>query len=132
MRISVFNLWLLTAIVLVMLNIHSVSAATHVYDYCKVGICNNKTVHGSKYCSEHKCQMQGCLERADNSGYCLKHKTWASKKKKTDDASDECSVNGCTMYKTKDGDFCLYHTCNRSRCHKQKISGSVYCRKHAK
>jgi hypothetical protein len=79
-----------------------------------------------------KCQMQGCLERADNSGYCLKHKIWASKKKKTDDASDECSVNGCTMYKTKDGDFCLYHTCNRSGCHKQKISGSVYCRKHAK
>ncbi len=111
----------------------TVLSATHVYDYCKEDTCTNKAVYGSKYCSEHVCRTEGCAEQGRYNGYCFKHKSWSSKKDKKPDSSTKiCMVNGCTMFRSRGYEYCSYHTCNKTGCHNQKKSGSVYCIKHAK
>ncbi len=107
-------------------------AATHLYSYCKETMCTNKTVYGSKYCSEHVCRMDGCKENGRYNGYCFKHKSWSSKRdKKPDSSYNACMINGCTMYRSRGYDYCSYHTCNKTGCHNQKTSGSSYCREHS-
>ncbi len=111
----------------------SIQASIHSYDYCKVAGCLNKAVYESKYCSDHVCKMAGCADRGDYKGYCFKHKSWAPKKNKTPDSSSkQCMVNGCTMYRGRGYNYCIMHTCSKSLCHNQRISGSVYCKEHAK
>ena len=124
---------LITNVIIFLVSPCAVLGAKHVYDYCRKATCTNKAVYGSMYCSEHVCRMDGCTEIGGYNGYCSKHKTWSSRKdKKPDSSTNKCMINGCTISRSRGYDYCLYHTCNKSGCHKQKMSGSVYCREHSK
>lgn len=87
---------------------------------CEFGSCDNLKQKGSKYCSDHICQEEGCtLSKTKYNKYCYTHQK-----------EHACSYYGCDNYKLDGGEYCYEHTCEESGCYNQKGYSSDYCTEH--
>lgn len=73
----------------------------------------------SKYCPQHKCYFDGCLNESTIGASCEHHVK-----------KDACNKRGCNLEPFK-GYFCKWHHCKVENCYKENhCSGHLYCKDH--
>ena len=102
---------------------------------CPNSICENE----AKYCSEHSCKMEGCLEqRASTSEYCAKHichkascnmPVIKGEQLCSNHISEKCNYAGCHSLGTVGG-YCRSHLCSEIDCQNGCVEGSGFCGDH--
>lgn len=90
-------------------------------DNCMFDLCHNKSLSGSKYCKDHKCVDESCLNLklvlADNIFlYCQVHK---------------CEIHHCDLIKISQSYYCEEHNCIIEGCHNFKYPHQQTCEDHA-
>lgn len=82
---------------------------------CKMDGCENERIEESKYCTEHVCVVEECLNGKAGENYCSEH--------------FNCAVENCTEERVLNGEYCITHKCNVDDCNNIK-KGEQYCKKH--
>ena len=119
-KITKIMSFLLVAIILC-----SIPSTAYAVKICKKVGCDNRTVSGAAYCSEHKCSKYGCgSTKISGSEYCESHTEELEKPR--------CIDKSCNEAQYGDSKYCISHVCRQYGCNKRKSNdGGGYCYDHS-